>query len=335
MNKIYPSSFFPSFAKALTFIKDVFSTLDLVQKKQADIFLVFDLYTFVLIHIALLMLWKESNKIIYRISASVDDYINLKPFTWYKTLLFFLYRLFSKRTKYFIFTSKKGLNDFKKSTKINKNAKFFVIYNGIDNKLAEKMSFQKLSINEEGLFDKKYFKIISVGRLVEEKDYNTTLKAFSRIIISYPFCRLYIIGSGHLLQEIKTNIDFLGLNKKVFLLGWKKNVFPYLKRSDLFIHSSNYEGFGYAILEAMTQKLPVISTNAPYGPSEILDDGKYGILTSVGDEKAIANAIENFIKNKERYNYFAKKSFQRSKFFSFYKSVKIYEKTIMEVLKNN
>jgi glycosyltransferase involved in cell wall biosynthesis len=330
VNNSYSLSSFPSINKLRLFVKDICFTLNLINTEGFDLFLVRDIYSFFIIHIVHLILRKNSDDIIYRISAPVDKYIKQKPFTLYRKLLSYFYSFFSKKTYYFIFNTKKTLKDFKNSIKTKRQSKFFVIYNEINVPLAIKMASRKLSLQENLLFNKKYFKIISVGRFAEEKDYITSLKAINIVVRKYPNCRFYIVGIGPMNKEIKKYINLLELNSKVFLLGWKKNVFPYLKNSNLFIHSAKYEGFGYVILEAMTQRLPVIATNAPDGPSEILDKGQYGIIVPVGDEKTIARAIITFIENKKKYNHFSEMSFQRSKFFTFNKSINMYKKIIIE-----
>jgi glycosyltransferase involved in cell wall biosynthesis len=74
----------------------------------------------------------------------------------------------------------------------------------------------------------------------------------------------------------------------VVFVGWLSNPFPLLKEAGAFCLSSKYEGFGYALIEAMACGCPVIATDAPYGPEEILEGGAYGLLVPNGDEQALA-----------------------------------------------
>jgi glycosyltransferase involved in cell wall biosynthesis len=89
------------------------------------------------------------------------------------------------------------------------------------------------------------------------------------------------------------------------------------------------------LLEAISQGLPIISTNAPYGPSEVLGNGKYGILTPVGDEEKMAEAMIELLSNKKRYNHFARKSLERVKFFSEEKMLKAYMQLILRLVENS
>ena len=138
---------------------------------------------------------------------------------------------------------------------------------------------------------------------------------------------LWILSDGEDSEQIKIDAKRIGVKSTVFF-GWVSNIYTYLKRSSIFVFSSIREGFGYVIIEAMTQGLPIISTDTPFGPSEILDNGKYGILVPTQDEEAMTKAIHKLIDNKKLYNYYAKKALERVKFFSEEKMLTKYEKII-------
>ena len=88
------------------------------------------------------------------------------------------------------------------------------------------------------------------------------------------------------------------LNKIVKIINFKKNPFPYLKKSDLFVLTSNFEGLPNVLLEAATLKKFIISTDCPTGPKEIVDNGKNGILVKMNDYKNLSEKINFFIKIK-------------------------------------
>ena len=98
--------------------------------------------------------------------------------------------------------------------------------------------------------------------------------------------------------EIKRYIELNNLYKKVRLLGYKKNPFPYIKQADLFLLSSKFEGLPNVLVEALYLKKFIISTDCPTGPKEILDNGRFGKLVKIGDYKKIAKLIDNFKKTK-------------------------------------
>ncbi|MCA1995460.1 MAG: glycosyltransferase, partial [Coleofasciculus sp. S288] len=132
--------------------------------------------------------------------------------------------------------------------------------------------------------------ILGVGRLVEQKDFSTLIRAFNQVRQIQP-ARLMILGSGREKSRLKALVQELGLEDDVAMPGFVQNPYAYMARSAVFVLSSAWEGFGNVIVEAMAVGTPVVSTDCQSGPAEILDDGKYGSLVPVGDSKAIAEAI--------------------------------------------
>ena len=103
--------------------------------------------------------------------------------------------------------------------------------------------------------------------------------------------RLVILGSGKDRQQLNNLVRELGLKDDVGFFGFVDNPYGYIARSHVFVLSSAWEGFGNVIVESLALGTPVVSTNCPNGPAEILDNGKYGDLVSVGDSEAMAQAI--------------------------------------------
>jgi len=102
---------------------------------------------------------------------------------------------------------------------------------------------------------------------------------------------LIILGDGKERPKLQKLVDELHLDRFVSMPGFIQNPFPYLKRATVFVVSSLYEGFSNALVEAMALGVPIVSTDCPYGPREILDNGKFGTLVQPGDYKALAEAI--------------------------------------------
>ena len=132
--------------------------------------------------------------------------------------------------------------------------------------------------------------ILAVGRLHQQKDYPTLLRAFVRVRQIRP-CRLVILGEGPEKDNLNNLINELGIQKDVRMLGFVDNPYAYMANSRVFVLSSAWEGFGNVIAEALAVGTPVVSTNCKSGPAEILKNGKYGELIPVGDTKAMAEAI--------------------------------------------
>jgi len=131
---------------------------------------------------------------------------------------------------------------------------------------------------------------VTVGRLVEQKDHGTLLEALAIVRREKP-ARLLILGTGPLREAIEAQARALGIADAVDFLGFRKNPLPLVRQSDALILSSRYEGFGNVVAEALGCGTPVVSTDCPYGPSEILDDGRYGALVPVGDAQALAREM--------------------------------------------
>jgi len=135
-----------------------------------------------------------------------------------------------------------------------------------------------------------------VGRLTEQKDIPTTLRAFERISKSQDV-ELVLLGEGELRGKLRDLAWDLGIEESVHMPGFVDNPFPYMRAADVLVLSSRWEGFGNVLVEAMACGTPVVSTECPGGPPEILRDGKYGKLVPVGDHKALADAVTQTLEN--------------------------------------
>lgn len=132
--------------------------------------------------------------------------------------------------------------------------------------------------------------ILGVGRLTEAKDFPNLIRAFALVRAQRP-ARLMILGEGELRPQLEALVHELGLQDDVALPGFVENPYAYMARAAVFVLSSRWEGFGNVLVEAMACGTPVVSTDCPSGPREILDHGKYGRLVPVGDVKSLAESI--------------------------------------------
>jgi glycosyltransferase involved in cell wall biosynthesis len=132
--------------------------------------------------------------------------------------------------------------------------------------------------------------ILGVGRLADMKDFSTLLRAFARLRAGRA-ARLVILGEGKRRRALEALVKELGVAEDVDLPGWAGNPYPFMANADLFALSSRGEGLPNALLEAMAVGCPVVSTDCPSGPREILDGGRYGPLVAVGDDAGLARAM--------------------------------------------
>lgn len=141
--------------------------------------------------------------------------------------------------------------------------------------------------------------ILGAGRVGRAKDFMTLIRAFARVRRNRP-ARLMILGKGKVRKdnrpdkrqvELTELASRLGVAEDVAFPGFVRNPFPYMAHAAVFAVSSLYEGFCNVLVEAMACGCPVVSTDCPSGPAEILENGKYGPLVPVGDDAALAEAI--------------------------------------------
>ena len=142
-------------------------------------------------------------------------------------------------------------------------------------------------------------RILTVGRLKAVKNHAMLVYAFKKFLEKQD-ARLMIVGSGELEEELCQLIASENLEDNILLPGNVDDPAPYYRSADLFVLSSDYEGFGNVLVEAMALGTAIVSTDCPGGPHEILDGGKFGILTPVGDsEKFSDSMLTALMKEKE------------------------------------
>ena len=132
--------------------------------------------------------------------------------------------------------------------------------------------------------------LVAMGRLTEQKDYPTMLRAIGLLRKQTPV-RLRILGEGPLRSDLEELSASLNISDCVEFLGFVSDPFPVIRDSDVYVMSSLWEGLPTALIEAMACGVPVVSTRAEYGPEEIIMPGESGLLVDIGDSRALAHAI--------------------------------------------
>lgn len=208
-----------------------------------------------------------------------------------------------------------------------------VIYNPVDlESIEQKMTKGTIDPQDQRLFINDEKVIITAGRLVEQKDHQTLLKAFSNVNKQVD-SRLVILGEGPLKDELTDQAEKLGIRDRVHFIGFKSNPYIYFKQADLFVLTSKHEGFSHVIAEALATRTPVVSTNCKSGPEEVLNKGEFGDLCEVGNANELAQKMLNVLnlnenERKERQN----RGFERARNFDATKIVQQYEKVFIDTV---
>jgi len=132
--------------------------------------------------------------------------------------------------------------------------------------------------------------VLGAGRLTEQKDFDTLVRAFAQVRSHVP-ARLVILGDGRLRARLEARVAELGLQAHVAMPGFTPNPYAWMARADLFVLSSAWEGSPNVLTEALALGLPSVATDCPSGPREVLDGGRFGPLVPVGDAEAMADAM--------------------------------------------
>lgn len=131
---------------------------------------------------------------------------------------------------------------------------------------------------------------LGIGRLTPQKDFPTLIRAFARVR-EIREARLMILGDGEERGDLERVITDLGLEQDVALPGFVPNPYAYMRAAAMFVLSSRWEGLPTVLIEALACGTPVVSTDCPSGPAEILEDGRWGRLVRVGDVSTLSDAM--------------------------------------------
>lgn len=181
-------------------------------------------------------------------------------------------------------------NELLSETFVNKK-KFEVIHNPIAS------STNNISINKTYWKNLNSKKILSVGSLKYAKNHQLLIKSL-KLLSEKINCELIIIGEGPLYDELKYLISSLNLDEKVQILNYRNDISSFYKSADVFALTSRWEGFGNVLIEAMSYGTPVVSTDCPYGPGEIIINNSLGYLVSGFDPEKFSQTILSLLGKK-------------------------------------
>ena len=249
----------------------------------------------------------------------------------------FLVRWLYQRADFIIYNSKQMQEDFNKYCK--HNSKEVVIYNPFD--IKNILTQADSEVNEFSFNPKKRYLII-VGRLIELKRYQDVLEALSNLPSDI---ELIILGDGEEQERLELAVRILSLKRRVHFLGQVKNPFKYIKRADIFISSSEVEGFPNVLVESMLCQTAVVSSDCISGPREILapnsshtkqlknglEMADFGILYAVAEVDSLTKAIKNLLEDRELTQKYREDSYKRAELFSVESIASKYQEVLCDV----
>ena len=251
---------------------------------------------------------------------------NSSPTGWsknfFKNLIF---KILFKIPKKIIVNSK----DFKSEIDKKFNIKTKLIYNPLNIKTIKKSGSQKLNFN---FFNNSKIKAINVARFTDQKDHITLLESIKYLVSKKIDIKLLIMGYGPNKKEILNYIKRQNLSKNIKIINFQNNPYKYMYKSNLFILSSLYEGLPNVLLEAMTLKKFIISSNCPTGPREILKNGSLGYMFQPKDSAALSKLILKFYNNRIICKNISKKAYTSLNRFDYKTNCYKYYKVIREFI---
>lgn len=200
-----------------------------------------------------------------------------------------------------------------------------VIPNGIN---LEKIVTARAASKSKILLDDSRPVILSIGRLQPQKDHAAALRAITKI----PDAQLVIVGVGEMRQQLEQLAFSLGITERVHFLGRRLDVPELIKMADIYVQSSNFEGFGIAALEAMAGGLPVIASDVP-GLNHVVEGA--GILFPPGDADALAEAISSLLSSQELRSKLSQAGMEKAKEFSIEKTAELYIELYQRYVNNS
>jgi len=232
-----------------------------------------------------------------------------------------------------------------------KKDKTKTIINGCETESISKLAEEPLDADFEKLIAEKRV-ILNVGRLTEQKYQWHLIKSFSEVVKIKPNCMLLIAGTGELECFLKECVEKLNLQKSVVFLGFQNNVYKYMRKSDIFVLSSGWEGFPVSLAEAICLDLPCVASDFRTGCREILSPnlldhmdkvkgiyyGEYGVITPLCSgkkddkleegEEMLAEALLELLDNSELYNKYKRMSMENKNNLAISKVMKEWESII-------
>ena len=261
------------FSYLVVFFISIFNLHNLLKKEKPD-YIIIHLMTF--IPLLLLLLFNYRTKFILRISG-------YPKLNWLRS---FFWKIVGKKINIITTPTKLTQNLLQELKIFDANKVKYLPDPVLNLNEIEKKKVKDQIIENEVSSQNS---IISIGRLTKQKNFSFLIEAFKEISKKYPNLNLFILGDGEEKSKLKSLIQKFNLEDKVYLIGFKNNIYTYLKKSKMFILTSLWEDPGFVLIEAGYMNKIVLSSDCQNGPNEILDNGKNGFIFK-------SNSLHHFLK---------------------------------------
>ena len=290
----------------IIFFWNFFRLKNLINKEVPD-FLIIHLMTSLPIFLS--TFFNSKTKVVLRISGLPK--INIIRYLFWKIYSRKIYKITCPTKKTYDFLVKKGIFD---------KQKIFILRDPIID-MKEYSLKKKECYNFVSPIKQKY--LISIGRLTKQKNFELLINFFYKLSDKYSKFELVIIGEGEDELKLKNLAKKLAIEKKIHFLGYQKNIFKYLKDAECFILTSLWEDPGFVIVEAALSNIPIISSNCPNGPEEIIE--KNGYLFQNNNLENLLKKFDEFLITKKDTIYknklILKKRIKKFSMFQHYKKL--------------
>ncbi len=261
------------FSYLVVFFISIFNLHNLLKKEKPD-YIIIHLMTF--IPLLLLLLFNYRTKFILRISG-------YPKLNWLRS---FFWKIVGKKINIITTPTKLTQNLLQELKIFDANKVKYLPDPVLNLNEIEKKKVKDQIIENEVSSQNS---LISIGRLTKQKNFSFLIEAFKEISKKYPNLNLFILGDGEEKSKLKSLIQKFNLKDKVYLIGFKNNIYTYLKKSKMFILTSLWEDPGFVLIEAGYMNKIVLSSDCQNGPNEILDNGKNGFIFK-------SNSLHHFLK---------------------------------------
>jgi glycosyltransferase involved in cell wall biosynthesis len=302
------------------FFKLIFKLRAIVKEEKPDILFSTLVYANIVTVLSGLFLQKRPRIVI----REANNYKMYFPYIRLKILKTILMQFTYKKASKIIVISKGLKNGLSEKFKIQEQ-QIEVIYNPID---IGEITRLRGEIIAHPFIENNIPTVISIGRLSRQKNFELLLNAFALVIKEIPTC-LIIVGQGELKDKLQFLSKTMGIDKYVYFAGFQRNPFAWLAKADLFVLSSRWEGFGNVIIEAMACGVPVISSDCPSGPNEIIESEKNGMLVPVNNADLLAKSMIRLLTNREEKKRICQNAYESIKKFDVANITSKYEKVFL------